>query len=309
MVARSDLGARWGEPMASLGPVLQYVASGIAIGAIYALVALGFVLIFKATEVVNFAQGELMMIGAFLALTFINVLGLPYWPAFLCTLAGMALFGVLLEWALVGPMVGEPTFSIVMVTIGFGTLARSIVSMIPGWGTDTYGFKTPFTDKKVTVGDVVVSWEHVSIVVITVGAVLLFYAFFKYTRMGVALQATAQNQLAAVYMGVGVKRVFAIAWAISAVMAGVAGILLAPITFVHMNMGFIGLKAFPAAVLGGFGSIPGAIVGGLIIGVTESLAGVYLPMGWKDVAAYIILILVLMLRPQGLFGIQERKKV
>jgi branched-chain amino acid transport system permease protein len=291
------------------GNVLQYVVSGVAIGAIYALVALGFVLIFKATEVVNFAQGELMMIGAFLALTFINVLQLSYWVAFLLMLACMAVFGVVLNWAIISPMVGEPTFSIVMVTIGFGTLARSVVSMMPGWGTDTYGFKTPFADKNLHVSDVVVSWEHLSIISITLVAVLVFYLFFKFTRVGVALQATAQNQLAAVYMGISIKRVFAIAWAISAVMAGVAGILLAPITFVHMNMGFIGLKAFPAAVLGGFGSIPGAIVGGLIIGVTESLAGVYLPIGWKDIAAYLILILVLMLRPQGLFGIQEKKKV
>jgi branched-chain amino acid transport system permease protein len=295
--------------MASLGNILQYVASGVAIGAIYALVALGFVLIYKATEVVNFAQGEIMMLGAFLALTFINFMGLSYWLAFLLTLVCMAVFGVLLDRVLISPLIGEPTFSIVMVTIGFGALARSVVSMVPGWGTDTYGFKTPFADKNLRAADVVVSWEHLAIIFITLAAVLIFYVFFRYTRVGVALQATAQNQLAAVYMGISIKRVFAIAWAISAVMAGVAGILLAPITFVHMNMGFIGLKAFPAAVLGGFGSIPGAIVGGLIIGVTESLAGVYLPIGWKDIAAYLILILVLILRPQGLFGIQERKKV
>jgi len=295
--------------MPPLGNILQYVVSGIAIGAIYALVALGFVLIYKATEVVNFAQGELMMIGAFLALTFINLLGLSYWVAFLLTLLGMAVLGVVLDRVLISPLIGEPTFSIVMVTIGFGILARSVVSMIPGWGTDTYGFKTPFADKNLRAADIVVSWEHLAIISITLVAVVIFYAFFKYTRVGVALQATAQNQLAAVYMGISIKRVFTIAWAISAVMAGVAGILLAPVTFVHMNMGFIGLKAFPAAVLGGFGSIPGAIVGGLIIGVTESLAGIYLPIGWKDIAAYVILILVLIIRPQGLFGIQERKKV
>jgi branched-chain amino acid transport system permease protein len=127
--------------------------------------------------------------------------------------------------------------------------------------------------------------------------------------VGIALQATAQNQLAAVYMGISIKKVFSLTWAISAAVAGFAGILLSPITFVHMNMGFIGLKAFPAAVLGGFGSIPGAIVGGLIIGVTESLAGVYLPIGWKDIAAFLVLILVLMIRPEGLFGIQQKKKV
>ena len=124
-----------------------------------------------------------------------------------------------------------------------------------------------------------------------------------------AMRATSQNQLAAVYMGISVNRVFSLTWTISAALGGFAGILLSPITFVHMNMGFIGLKAFPAAVLGGFGSIPGAIVGGLIIGITESLSGVYLPEGWKDIAAYIILILVLIIRPEGLFGIQEKKKV
>ena len=123
------------------------------------------------------------------------------------------------------------------------------------------------------------------------------------------MQATSENQLAAVYMGVSIKTVFSLTWAISAAVGAFAGILLAPITFVHMNMGMIGLKAFPAAVLGGFGSIPGAIVGGVIIGITESLAGIYLPIGWKDIAAYIILILVLIIRPQGLFGIQEKKRV
>jgi branched-chain amino acid transport system permease protein len=289
--------------------VLQYILSGIAIGCIYGLVALGFVLIYKATEVVNFAQGELMMIGAFIAYTFVVFLNLNYWLAFLFTVCFMWVFGMLLDRVVLRPLVGEPVFAIVMVTIGFGILARSVVSMIPGWGTDTFSFKTPFAEKAVKAGGLVVSWEHLSIIVLSVALVLLFYLFFKYTRIGIALQATAQNQLAAVYMGISIKKVFSLTWAISAAVAAFAGVLLSPITMVHMNMGFIGLKAFPAAVLGGFGSIPGAIVGGLIIGITESLAGVYLPIGWKDIAAFIILILVLMIRPEGLFGIQQKKKV
>ena len=289
--------------------VLQYILSGIAIGCIYGLVALGFVLIYKATEVVNFAQGELMMIGAFLAYTFVVFLNLNYWVAFLFTVCFMWVFGMLLDRVVLRPLVGEPVFAIVMVTIGFGILARSVVSMIPGWGTDTFSFRTPFAEKALRGGGLVVSWEHLSIIVLSVALVLLFYLFFKYTRIGIALQATAQNQLAAVYMGISIKKVFSLTWAISAAVAAFAGVLLSPITMVHMNMGFIGLKAFPAAVLGGFGSIPGAIVGGLIIGITESLAGVYLPIGWKDIAAFIILILVLMIRPEGLFGIQAKKKV
>ena len=289
--------------------ITQTILSGIAIGCIYGLVALGFVLIFKATEIINFAQGEMMVIGAFIALTLINVLHLPYWTALLFATVCLGLFGLILERVVLRSLIGEPVFAIVMLTIGLGYFVRSSVSMVPGWGTDTYGFKTPFTDKVVRYGQLVLSWEQLAIILMTSALILILYAFFRFTRIGVAMRATSQNQLAAVYMGISVNRVFSLTWIISAALGGFAGVLLSPITFVHMNMGFIGLKAFPAAVLGGFGSIPGAIVGGLIIGVTESLAGVYLPVGWKDVAAYIILILVLILRPEGLFGIQEKKKV
>jgi branched-chain amino acid transport system permease protein len=181
--------------------------------------------------------------------------------------------------------------------------------MIPGWGTDTHGFQTPFTEKFVRTGPLVISWEYLSIILMTTALILILFSFFRFTRIGTAMRATSQNQLAAVYMGISVTKVFSLTWTIAAALGGIGGILLSPITFVHMNMGFIGLKAFPAAVLGGFGSLPGAIVGGLIIGISESLSGYYLPDGWKDVAAWIILIGVLIIRPQGLFGIQEKKKV
>jgi branched-chain amino acid transport system permease protein len=288
---------------------LQATVAGISNGCIYGLVAVGIVLIYKATEVVNFAQGELMMIGAFVAFTLIELFGIPYWISFLIMVAVMALFGMILDRIIIRPLIGEATFSIVMVTIGFGILARSVVSIIPGWGTETYGILTPFVDKTTRLGQLVIADEHLAIIAVTVGLILVLFCFFQFTRIGIAMQAVSENQLAAVYRGISVKRVFSMIWAVSAAVAGFAGILLAPITFVHVNMGFLGLKAFPAAVIGGFGSVPGAIVGGLIIGITESLAGLYLPIGLKDIAAFLILILVLMLRPEGIFGIQDKKKV
>jgi branched-chain amino acid transport system permease protein len=295
--------------MEVVNEILQTVLSGISIGCVYGLVALGFVLIFKATEVINFAQGELLMLGAFISYSLITMLHFPYWAALLVTVIAMGLLGMLLERTVLRPLVGEPVYAIIIVTIGLSFFFKSVVSMIPGWGTDTYGFQTPFTEKFVRPGEFVISWEHLAIIMMTTALILGLFAFFRYTRVGTAMRATSQNQLAAVYMGISVTRVFSLSWTIAAMLGGIGGILLSPITFVHMNMGFIGLKAFPAAVLGGFGSLPGAIVGGLIIGVTESLAGFYLPEGWKDIAAWIILIGVLIIRPQGLFGIQEKKKV
>lgn len=292
-----------------LNEILQTLLTGIAIGCIYGLVALGFVLIFKATDVINFAQGEMMLLGAFIAYTFVNVLNFSYWAALGFTILSLGILGMVLERALLRPLIGEPTFAIVMFTIGLGYFIRSVVTMIPGWGTDTYGFRTPFTEKFLRYGQLVLSWEHLSVILLTLILILALFCFFQFTRLGIAMRATSQNQLAAVYMGISVGKVFSLTWIISAALGGFAGILLSPITLVHVNMGFLGLKALPAAVLGGFGSVPGAIVGGLIIGVTESVAGVYLPVGWKDIAAYIILILVLTIRPEGIFGTQQKKKV
>jgi branched-chain amino acid transport system permease protein len=295
--------------MELLNEILQTILSGISIGCIYGIVALGFVLIFKATEVINFAQGEMMVLGAFIAYTLTTIFGFSYWAALLISTLCLGLIGMLLERVILRPLIGEPTFVIFILTIGLGYFIKSFVSMVPGWGTDTYGFRTPFTDKTLDYAGLVISWEHLSIIIMTTVLILILFAFFRYTRIGVAIRATSQNQLAAVYMGISVFRVFSLTWIISGALGGIAGVLLSPITFVHMNMGALGLKAFPAAILGGFGSIPGAMVGGVIIGVTESLAGVYLPIGWKDVAAWIILILVLVLRPEGLLGKKQKKKV
>ena len=246
---------------------VQQLVSGIALGCVYGLIALGFVLIYKATEVVNFAQGDLMMLGGFFAYTFIGILGLNYWIGFACAVLAMALFGMLVERLVVRPILGYPQFSIVMATIGLGYFLRSVVGMI--WGTDDFKIDTPFSQGVLHIGPLVLAYDKLSVIVATVLLCTLLYLFFNRTRIGIAMQASSQNMLAAYYMGIPVKRVFSLIWAISAAVAGFAGVLLAPITFIHTNVGFLGLKAFPAAVLGGFGSIPGALAGGVIIGVAR----------------------------------------
>ncbi len=288
---------------------LQLVISGVAQGCIYGLIALGFVLIYKATETVSFAQGELMMLGAFCGLVAMTMLGFPYWLSVISTIIAMAAFGILLERVVIRPILGQPAFSIVMLTIGIGYVARGLITMIPNIGTDTQALPVPYKDEIWNVAGLVLNVEHMAVIGATGVLCIVLFALFRYSKLGIAMQAASQNQLAAYYMGIPVKRLNGIAWGLAAAVAAIAGLLLAPITFVHANMGFIGLKAFPAAVVGGFGSLPGAIVGGLVIGIVESLSGFYLPDGFKDTAAYIVVLVMLMVKPNGLFGEKLRKKV
>ena len=292
-----------------LTEVVQLLLAGVAQGCVYALVALGFVLVYKATETVNFAQGELMMLGAFFALSAATILGWPYWAVILFAVTLMAVVGMLIERVVLRPVLGYPAFTVVMVTIGAGFVLRGVVTMIPGWGTETYALPTPFAEGAVTLGGVMLAAQELSVIAMTALLCGALYLFFRFARLGVAMQATSQNQLAAYYMGIPVRRVNTLVWGLSAAVATFAGILLAPVTFVHSNMGFIGLKAFPVAVIGGMTSLPGAVVGGLIVGVVEALAGFYLPEGFKDVAAYAVVLLVLLVKPSGIFGETLRKKV
>ncbi len=289
--------------------LLQLVISGIAQGCIYGLIALGFVLIYKATETVSFAQGELMMLGAFCGLAAMTMLGFPYWLSVLASIAGMALFGVLLERLVIRPILGQPAFSIVMLTIGIGYVIRGLITMIPNIGTETHTLPVPYKDQIWNLAGLVLNVEQMVVIAATAVLCVLLYLLFRYSKLGIAMQAASQNQLAAYYMGIPVKQLNGIAWALASAVAAIAGLLLAPITFVHANMGFIGLKAFPAAVVGGFGSLPGAIVGGLLIGIVESLSGFYLPDGFKDTAAYVVVLVMLVVKPNGLFGEKLRKKV
>ena len=289
--------------------LLQLLIGGVAQGCIYGLIALGFVLIYKATETVSFAQGDLMMVGAFGGLLTMTLLGFPFWLAVPAAVLGMGVFGVVVERLVVRPILGQPAFSIVMLTIGVGYVLRGVITMIPNIGTDTHTLAVPYAGQVLNLGGLVLAAEQLVVIGVTGVLCALLFAMFRYSKLGIAMQASSQNQLAAYYMGIPVQRLNGLVWGLAAGVAAIAGLLLAPITFVHANMGFIGLKAFPAAVVGGFGSLPGAIVGGLIIGIVESLSGFYLPEGFKDIAAYIVVLIMLVVMPNGLFGEKLRKKV
>ncbi|WP_420408088.1 branched-chain amino acid ABC transporter permease [Hoeflea sp.] len=286
---------------------LQLLLNGLAVGCIYGLVALGFVLIYKAGEVVNFAQGELMMVGAFVAFTLIVDFGLSYWLGLALAVVVMAVFGWLLDSLVVRRIIGQPQFSTVMLTIGLGVIMRSGVSMV--WGPETRSLSTPFDHMTFQIDGITVSPIYLSILITTVVLCSFLAVFFRFTRIGLAMQAASQNQLAAYCLGIPVKRVLSSVWALSAGVATIAGVLMAPISLIDVNMGAIGLKAFAAAVIGGFGSIVGALLGGVLIGLIELFSALYLSEGFKNVAAYVVLLAVLVVRPQGLFGAVGRKKV
>ncbi len=287
--------------------VFQLLVSGISQGCVYGLIALGFVLNYNATEMVNFAQGDMMMLGAYVAFTYINLLGLPFFWGFLATVMTMAVIGMFIERALLRPMIGEPPFAVLMITIGLGFILRAVAGAV--WGNDTKAISNPFAGGVVRLGEVSIGYENLAIIGGTVILCALLFSFFRFTRLGVAMQAASQNQLAAYYVGIPVKRIYSLVWAMSAAIAATAGILVAPVSLVEPVMGFIGIKAFAAAIVGGFGSLPGAIVGGLLVGVVEQFAGLYLPTGFAETSAYVILLLMLFVRPEGIFSTMQQKKV
>ncbi|MBT3180206.1 MAG: branched-chain amino acid ABC transporter permease [Candidatus Marinimicrobia bacterium] len=302
--------------------LLQETVSGIALGCIYALIALGFTLIIKATEVVNFAQGELMMVGAyvnfFFVTTFLSNQGEPtigiYLLAFGSSIIFAVAFGWILDWVINRPLKDEPIFSVIMATISLSIILRALVGMIAGpLSLVPY---SPFGNKILSVGGIVISVLDLSIIFSAIILVILFYYFFNQTKWGVAMQATSEDSVAAQLMGIPVKRVYGLVWIFSAIVATISGILLAPrMSLLDTSMGFLGLKAFPAAVLGGFGSITGAIAGGIIMGVIETISMGTLSFHFEwikemnDIIVWIVLIAVLMVKPDGLFGEAKVKKV
>ena len=290
---------------------LQLLITGTVVGSIYALVALGFVLIYKSTGVINFAQGELLMWGAYVCLCLTVQFKIPFWPSFFLTLVFSFILGLLIERLLLRPMIGEPIISIIMLTIGLSSLLRSIIQII--WGTETRVFPQVFSPHPVYIAGVPVAQVYIWSVVFSVVFLILLSLFFKYTIFGIAMRATADDQQAAMSMGISVKTIFAIAWCISAVVSAVGGILIGTINGINASLSEIGLKVFPAVILGGLDSIPGAILGGFIIGILENLSGGYLDRffggGVKEVAPFVILVIILMIKPYGLFGTEEIEKV
>ncbi|MDH4377320.1 MAG: branched-chain amino acid ABC transporter permease [Ramlibacter sp.] len=294
--------------MTELLPVFaQLTVNGIAVGAIYALVAIGIVLIYKATEVLNFAHGDLLVVAAFCAWGLIVGLGWPFWAALLVVVAGSALLAFGLDAVVIRRIAGQPQFAGVMLTIALAFMIRGAVSML--FGPESRNYPTPWSNKSVSLGGIAVAELQLVILVAALLVTLALFAFFRYTRLGIAMQAASQNQLAAYLNGINVKRVNSLVWALAGISAAVAGVLLAPITLVDISLWYVTLKALSAIVLGGFGSLPGAIVGGLLIGVIEQFAGVYMPDGSKDIVAYLVLIAVLVLRPRGLLGEAHGRRV
>ncbi|MEM8960130.1 MAG: branched-chain amino acid ABC transporter permease [Acidobacteriota bacterium] len=286
---------------------LQLLISGVSIGCVYGMVALGFVLIYRTTEMVNFAQGDLMMLGAFLAYSLIELANLPLIVGLLGTMMAMALIGLVLERLLLRPMIGEPLFAVLMITIGLGLILRTVAVAV--WGAETKTLDTPMSGGVLRLGGLSIGYENLAVIGGTALCCGALYLFLRFTRVGIAMQASSQNQKAAYFVGIPVRRMVALAWAVSAAIAGLAGVLVAPISLIDPMMGFIGIKAFAAAIVGGLGSLAGAMVGGLLIGVVEQLAGLYLPPSLAGVSGYGVLLIMLLVRPEGLFPTLQAKKV
>ena len=282
----------------------QLALNGVVVGSIYALVALGFVIIYKSSGVLNFAQGEFLLLGGYVFWALVE--GHAPWPyAAALTVAFSILLGLALERLILRPMIGEPIISVIMVTLGLSSVLKAIV--LGAWGTDTRPYPALFSSEPIMLGPVPVSQGYLFSMLISAALLLAFTLFFRYSRIGIAMRATAFSQEVAQSMGISVRRIFAVSWSIAAVVSALGGILLGALRGgVDGSLSVLGLKALPVVILGGLDSIAGAIVGGLVIGVLENLSGGYLdPLmggGVKEVAPFVVLVLILMFKPYGLFG-------
>jgi branched-chain amino acid transport system permease protein len=285
----------------------ELIASGIAIGAIYGLVAMGFAVIYKATGLVNFAQGEMTMMVAYFAWTIATtVTGNPLVVA-LGSIVAAVLLGLLIERLIMRPMLGEPVFASVLVTVALAVILRSSITLI--WDAYPHGLDLGSGRSIVRIGGVGLRGAQVAAIVTLLLATLAFYAFFRFSKIGVAMRAVALDDRTALLMGISASRIHAIAWAASAVIAGLAGVLFAMIYDLSPAMFQLGLKAFPATILGGLDSVIGSGLGGVLVGVVENLAGGYAGSGMKDIAGFLMIIVILMVRPFGLFGEREVVRV
>jgi branched-chain amino acid transport system permease protein len=281
--------------------LLQLLFTGLGIGAIYALVSLGFVLLIRAAGVVNFGQGEFSMLGAYLLVVFFNILGMPYFLGMLLAIVIMAGFGVVFAYATYWPLRFRGGMPVIISTIGASIFLENMVLVV--YGPSSVQIDGLFDAPGIQVGPVFMDSQYLSILVVATILVALQYLIFEKTLLGKKLQATSQDKEMASLLGIPVVSMIMLTFAYSAAMGGLAGMLVAPILFVSVNMaGAIALKAFAANIIGGYGSIPGAILGGLALGVVETLGAAYISVPYKDAFAFLMLLLFLMVRPQGLFG-------
>jgi len=288
---------------------LQLLINGLCIGFLYGISAMGFVMIFKSSSVLNFAHGELLAFGAFIFLALISWAKLPVLPAFLLTLAGCFALGFLIERVFLRPLIGEPLIFVIMLTVGLASMFKGMMLLVWGGNLQTYPDFLPAA-MGVRIGPVDVPPVYSAALVIGVEFLVLFGLFFKYSSQGIFMRSVADNQKAALSLGVHVQRVFALSWAIAALVAGMSGIVLGIINGINVHdLSAIGLKVFPVVILGGLDSIGGAIVGGILIGLLETFTGGYLSPSLRDVVPYIVLVFILMVKPYGLFGLAEIERV
>lgn len=292
--------------------LLELIITGIAVGGVYSLMALGFVLIYKASTVVNFGPGELVLFGAYVAWATILNMKLPVAVALPLTLVVAILLGLVIERGVLRPLIGEPIISVIMVTFGFASVVRGVLNM--SWGSDTRPFPVLFSSEPLHLGAVPVSPVHLWSFVTVMLLLAAFSLFFKFSLVGTAMRATADNQQVAQSLGISVKGIFALSWCIATVVSALGGIILGSVRGgVDFSLADYGLKIFPVVILGGLDSVPGAIVGGIVVGVLENLSGGYLdPIlggGVKEVAPFVVLVVILMIRPYGLFGRVDVERV
>ncbi len=279
---------------------LQLTVSGLSTGMIYALAAAGFVVIYKASDVINFAQGDFLLFGTYLIFFAVVQIGLPWSLGVLVTVLLAVVLALAVERLVLRPLIGEPIISMIMVTIGLSSILRAAVNAI--WGPQPRSFESFLPTGDFVIGPAVLSSGRLLSIPIALAVLAALWLFFRHTRDGIAMRAIADDQQAALSMGISIPRVFGVAWGLAAASAAIAGIMLAGIVGVSPNVAAIGLRVFPVVILGGLDSIRGAVIGGAIIGLLEVYTGGYAGHGLSLVVPYVVLVLVLMVRPYGLFG-------
>ena len=281
------------------------------VGSIYSLVALGFVLIYKSSGIINVAQGQLLMVGAYVCWQFLVQMKMPFPAALALTILVAIILGLLIERFSLRPLIGQPVLAIVMMTIALAAFLDGMTSLI--WGANWQNFPDFIPRTPVLVGGISLSQQHIFSFILAMALHAVFSVFFRFTRLGLAMRATAEDHQVAQSLGIGVKRVFAMAWVIAAAVSALGGVLLGSINGINLTLSVLGFKVLPVVLLGGLESIPGAIIAGPIIGILETLAAGYLDPyvggGIREVAPFVILVLALMFKPYGLFGLQRIERV
>jgi branched-chain amino acid transport system permease protein len=295
-----------GTPLTTAA-LAHVVVSGLATGSIYALMALSLVIIYNATRTLNFAQGEMLMISTFVGWTTLQVLKAPLVVALLIAVVAAAVLAWGLERLLIRRAISATHFDVLIITLGLSLILRAAAGLL--WTHDEFPFPSFFASQPLAVGAARVAPASLGIIGASLALMLALAALFRWTRLGRAMRAVAQNQRAARLMGISVERVYSASWILAAVVGAVAGVLIAPVIFLSSQMGLVAINGFTAAVLGGFGSMPGAVVGGMVLGVLENLAPLYLPSSIKHSVPFLLLITILIVKPGGLFGRVTARKV